>query len=153
MTPVNHVHTSLCAACKIVNFYLDVAELVLDRCIVSNPHFKDPGDINYTVIMNYEFLDDFAIPPEKWVHLSISWAEVCLSDLLEHSDFMVSTVMYHVLQCTKDTFGTSHFALCREVVFFLTSFSIWCVCCGGLSFFWNVLFWSVLYQRLHCTYT
>ena len=34
--------------------------MVLDRCIVSDPQFKDPEDINYTVIMNYEFLEDFA---------------------------------------------------------------------------------------------
>ncbi len=40
----------------------DVAEVVLDRCIVSNPNFKDPGDINFTVIVNYEFLEDFATP-------------------------------------------------------------------------------------------
>lgn len=41
--------------------------MVLDRCIVSDPRFKDPGDRNYTIIMNYEFLEDFAEPTMKYV--------------------------------------------------------------------------------------
>ena len=43
----------------------DVAEVVLDRCLVRDPRIGDPGDSNFTVIMNYEFLDDFAIPMKK----------------------------------------------------------------------------------------
>ena len=46
---------------------LDVAEMVLDRCIVSDPQYEDPGDKNYTVIMNYEFLEDFAEPAIMYV--------------------------------------------------------------------------------------
>ena len=41
---------------------IDVAEVVLNRCIVSDPKFKDPGDSNFSVIMNYEFLEDFSLP-------------------------------------------------------------------------------------------
>ena len=45
----------------------DVAEVVLDRCIVTNPEVQDPGDPNFSVIMNYEFLEDFAMPTAMYV--------------------------------------------------------------------------------------
>lgn len=56
---------SLWSACILsCCFDADVAEIVLDRCIVSDPNYKDPGDSNYTVLMNYEFLEDFKLPTE-----------------------------------------------------------------------------------------
>lgn len=39
----------------------DVAEEVLNKCMVSDPKTKDPGASAYTVIMNYEFLEDFSM--------------------------------------------------------------------------------------------
>ena len=47
------------------NNIIDVAEVVLDKCMVTDPKIKDPGDIDFTVIMNYEFLEDFAIPTNR----------------------------------------------------------------------------------------
>ena len=54
----------------------------------------------------------------------------------------------------KDTFGTSRFVLCREVVLFSEVFYLECVYMStfSLSFVGRfVLFRSVLYQRFHCT--
>ena len=67
----------------------DVAEVVLDRCMVSNPRFKDPGDNNYTVIMNYEFLEDFAIPTEKWVDNTYELARsLCTSEMSSNRNLL-----------------------------------------------------------------
>lgn len=34
---------------------------------MTNPESKDPGDPNFTVLMNYEFIDDFAISTRRYV--------------------------------------------------------------------------------------
>ncbi len=42
----------------IVFFCLAVAELVLDRCTVANPCVNVCEDDNYSIVYNYEFLED-----------------------------------------------------------------------------------------------
>ena len=36
----------------------DVAEIVLNKCTVSDPEVKNPDDDRYSVIYNYEFIED-----------------------------------------------------------------------------------------------
>ena len=36
-----------------------VAKDILDKCTVSPPNRPDPGDIQYSVLFNYEFVEDF----------------------------------------------------------------------------------------------
>ena len=36
-----------------------VAKDILDKCTVSPPNCPDPGDIQYSVLFNYEFVEDF----------------------------------------------------------------------------------------------
>ena len=37
----------------------DVAEEILNKCMVANPEYKNLDDEEYSVIFNYEFIEDF----------------------------------------------------------------------------------------------
>ena len=41
------------------NVHQGVAKCVLDKCTVSSPNCPDPGAIDYSVLFNYEFVEDF----------------------------------------------------------------------------------------------
>lgn len=36
----------------------DVAEEILNKCMVADPNYKNIDDSNYSVIYNYEFIED-----------------------------------------------------------------------------------------------
>ena len=37
---------------------IDVAEEILNKCTVHNPDCRNPDDLEYSVVFNYEFIED-----------------------------------------------------------------------------------------------
>ena len=44
--------------CSLLNLALDVAEEILNKCTVNNPDIRNPDDGAYSVVYNYEFIED-----------------------------------------------------------------------------------------------
>ena len=40
-------------------FPVDVGKVILDKCTLSPPNFPDPEEPHYSVMFNYEFVEDF----------------------------------------------------------------------------------------------
>ena len=57
------------------NFFhviIDIAEEVLNKCTVYDPNFPNPGDENYTVYFDYEFVNDFTLHGNRYRYISFS---------------------------------------------------------------------------------
>ena len=53
-----HTHTH-------THTHTDAAEEVLNNCTIADPNDPDPTDISYSIIFNYEFVEDFRDSPSK----------------------------------------------------------------------------------------
>ena len=67
------------------NVYQDVSKCILDKCTVSPPNCPDPGEIQYSVLFNYEFVEDFRdehydmlVHMASLLHVYITTIPVCL---------------------------------------------------------------------------
>ena len=52
--------------------FADVAEEILNKCTVSDPRYKNPDDEFYSVVFNYEFVEDARDDEEGYVRLCSS---------------------------------------------------------------------------------
>ena len=52
--------------------HLEVAKIVLDKCVVEGPHMDEPQDVDYGVVYNYEYIDDYRDEDEKGTNESAS---------------------------------------------------------------------------------
>lgn len=55
----NYSCNSMTCCLKYLYVHQGVAKGIMDKCTVSPPNCPDPGGINYSVLFNYEFVEDF----------------------------------------------------------------------------------------------